>query len=60
MAKKKAKWAKTMARPKKEGYLFSWCGECLRRYSGEMKNLDGEVIQKYNCWDTCPYSKGGI
>lgn len=41
-------------------YPLPFCGECPRRFAGEMKNEYGVVIQKYNCWDTCKYSKGEI
>lgn len=61
MAKKK-KWAASVKASLDKGkkmsiYPLSICGECPRRFSGEMKNLDGFVVQKYNCWDTCEYLK---
>jgi hypothetical protein len=64
MAKKRKKWATDVKASVDKGkkmsiYPLSFCGECLRRFSGEMKNEDGVVIQKYNCWDTCVYLKGG-
>jgi hypothetical protein len=65
MAKKRKKWATDVKASVDKGkqksvYPMSFCGECPRRFAGEMKNKDGIVIQKYNCWDTCVYFKGAV
>lgn len=58
----KKKWATNVKVSLDKGreksiYPFTFCDACPRRYYGVMKDLDGKVIQEYNCWDTCVYFK---